>query len=58
MTGVPRSCEERRFFVIEGDGIPRQTLGEWMQEVERQIADLRDRLNDLPTHATRPPIRW
>jgi hypothetical protein len=41
--------ERLRFFAMEGGETWRRVaLGQWMQEVERQIVVLRDRLNEPP----------
>jgi dsDNA-binding SOS-regulon protein len=50
--------EALRFFLAERDDNLKRSLLDWMQETEEQIADLRKRLNELPLHTTREPIRW
>ena len=40
--------EDLRFFVIEGEANFKQHLSRWMQEVERQIAELR--VADMEAH--------
>ena len=50
--GSERTPEERlehlRFFTMEGETPLPKSLGDWMQEVERQISALRARMNRMP----------
>ena len=49
--------ESLRFFAAERDGFP-VGLDAWMQEVEKQIANLRERLNALPSQFAQKEPRW
>jgi hypothetical protein len=60
--GPEQRLESLRFFVQANAGygvdeeLP-QSLLDWMQEAETQIANLRARLNDLPnTYARKGPV--
>jgi hypothetical protein len=50
--------EKLRFFTMEGEVPLPKSLGDWMQEVERQITALRDRLNSLPSEYVRRGPSW
>jgi hypothetical protein len=50
--------EKLRFFTVEGEVPLPKSLGDWMQEVEAQIAALRRRLNGLPAEYAKRGTVW
>lgn len=52
--------ESWRFVVAEAESDESRQAGllRWMQEVEDQLANLRDRLNGLPNEFARRPPVW
>ena len=56
--GPEQRLESLRFFVAQGPVAPSKSMLDWMQEVEKQLANLRERLNDLPSEFARKGPVW